>query len=108
MLGDACSHEKIIQEQNEKQKELIVQLKNQLQDLESYAYESGGNSELPSNLVLEKQKVIIDELKEKINLPLDDLNLLSNEELKQVVDSAIGQVSRYFNFIIIKVILCDL
>ena len=88
---ESFSHEQIIQEQNMKQKDLIDQLKSQLQDLESYAYESG-NIELPSNLVMEKQKVIIDELKEKINLPLDNLNKLSNEELKNAVGSAIFQV----------------
>lgn len=49
-------------------------------------------NELPSNLVIEKQRVIIDELKEKINLPLDNLDKLSNEELKKVVDNAIFQV----------------
>ena len=78
-----------------KQKDLIDQLKSQLQDLESYAYESG-NIELPSNLVMEKQKVIIDELKEKIHLPLDNLNKLSNEELKNAVGSAILQVNDSF------------
>lgn len=86
------SNEQIIQEQNAKQKNLIEQLKQQLQDLESYAYESGNVDDMPSTLVLEKQKVIIDELKERINLPIDNLNKLSNEELKKVVDSAICQI----------------
>jgi hypothetical protein len=44
-------------------------------------------------VILEKQKIIIDELKEKINLPLENLNQLSNEDLKKVVDNAICQVS---------------
>lgn len=44
---------------------------------------------------MEKQKVIIDELREKINLPLDNLNKLSNDELKTVVDSAISQVREF-------------
>ncbi len=51
-----------------------------------------GTLEIPSTIVMEKQKVIIDELKEKINLPLENLNKLSNDELKKAVDSAIGQV----------------
>ena len=66
-----------------------------MQDLESYAYESaGGNDDdlMPSLLVLEKQKIVINELKEKINLPLDNLNKLTNDELKQAVDSAIFQI----------------
>jgi hypothetical protein len=89
--NDLQEHENIIEDQRNKQKELIEQLKSQLEDLETYAYQSGG-VEIPSNVVLQKQRVIIDELKEKINLPLDNLNKLSNEELKIAVDSAISQV----------------
>ncbi|CAF0889194.1 unnamed protein product [Brachionus calyciflorus] len=85
-------HEHIIEEQRMKQKNLIDQLKEQLVDLENYAYKSGEQDEMPSNLVIEKQKVIIDELKEKINLPLENLDKLSNDELKKVVDNAIFQI----------------
>ena len=57
------------------------------------AFQSG-SLELPSTLVMEKQRVIIDELKDKIHLPaIDNLNKLSNDELKKAVDSAIMQVS---------------
>lgn len=41
-----------------KQQELIQQLKQQLEDLERYAYETG-EAGLPQNLVVERQKVII-------------------------------------------------
>ena len=41
---------------------------------------------------MEKQKIIIDELREKINLPFDNLNKLSNDQLKEAVDAAIFQV----------------
>lgn len=41
-----------------KQHELIEQLKQQLEDLERYAYETG-EAGLPSNLVVERQKIII-------------------------------------------------
>lgn len=91
MLDMTSTHEQIIEEQRLKQKDLIDQLKNQLEDLESYAYQSG-TLEAPSTLVMEKQKVIIDELKDKINLPIDNINKLTNEELKKAVDSAICQV----------------
>ena len=91
MLDMTSTHEQIIEEQRLKQKDLIDQLKNQLEDLESYAYQSG-TLEAPSTLVMEKQKVIIDELRDKINLPIDNINKLTNEELKKVVDSAICQV----------------
>jgi hypothetical protein len=38
VIPDRTSHEHIIEEQRLKQKDLIDKLKNQLEDLESYAY----------------------------------------------------------------------
>lgn len=47
-----------------KQQELITQLKQQLEDLERYAYETG-EAGLPQTLIVERQKIIIGELHEK-------------------------------------------
>lgn len=47
--------------QRNKQKELICQLKSQLEDLEKYAYETGA-ADLPQSIVLERQNLIISEL----------------------------------------------
>lgn len=44
--------------QRNKQKELISQLKSQLEDLEKYAYETG-NADLPQSVILERQNIII-------------------------------------------------
>lgn len=77
--------------QRKKQRELIEQLKEQLEELERYAYETG-NAEVPQSMVFEKQKVIIDELKGKIPLNLDEFHALSPEELRRQVDRAINQV----------------
>ncbi|XP_048779554.2 RUN domain-containing protein 1-like [Ostrea edulis] len=85
-------HEEKINEQREKQRELIQQLKSQLEDLENYAYETGDVEELPTNKMMEKQRVVIDELKTKLDLNMDDFNKLSTEDLKNVVDHAIGQI----------------
>ncbi|XP_053689667.1 RUN domain-containing protein 1 [Sabethes cyaneus] len=76
----------------EKQAALIEQLKNQLIDLERYAYESGTGI-LPHTILLEKQKVIIDEIKNKINLNLNELDLpqLTTEDLRTQVDSALDE-----------------
>ena len=41
-----------------KQQELIEQLKQQLEDLERYAYETG-EAGLPQTLIVERQKIII-------------------------------------------------
>uniref|UniRef100_A0A182PNK6 RUN domain-containing protein n=1 Tax=Anopheles epiroticus TaxID=199890 RepID=A0A182PNK6_9DIPT len=77
----------------EKQHELIEQLKSQLMDLERYAYESGAGI-LPQTILLEKQKVIIEEIKKKINLNLNELDLpqLTSEDLRQQVDSALDEL----------------
>jgi RUN domain-containing protein 1 len=89
---EASSHQCHIEEQREKQKELMEKLKCQLEDLENYAYETGTTNLPSSSKVMEKQRIIIDELREKINLPIENLNNLSNEDLKKVVDNAIHQM----------------
>lgn len=44
--------------QGEKQKDLITQLKNQLEELELYAYETG-EAGLPQNVLLERHRLVI-------------------------------------------------
>lgn len=46
-----------LETQREKQKELILQLKTQLDDLETYAYREGSYDSLPQSVVLERQRV---------------------------------------------------
>ena len=46
--------------QRKKHADLIQQLKTQLEDLESYAYESG-EAIVPSNLLQERQKLVMGE-----------------------------------------------
>lgn len=77
---------------DQKQCELIDHLKNQLIELEKMAYESGAPV-LPQHILLEKQKIIIDELKQKLNFKVDEQKLpeLTAEELKSQVDNAIGE-----------------
>ncbi|KAI8125490.1 hypothetical protein FF38_02313 [Lucilia cuprina] len=76
----------------QQQFELIDHLKNQLTELEKIAYESGAPV-LPQHILLEKQKIIIDELKHKLNFKVDEHKLpeLTAEELKSQVDNAIGE-----------------
>ncbi|XP_075218419.1 RUN domain-containing protein 1-like isoform X2 [Lycorma delicatula] len=83
--------EEKISTQRLKQKELISKLKSQLEDVEKYAYETG-EAGLPQSLVIERQKVIIDQLKGKLNLNIDHIDKLTVEEIKKHVDSAIGQL----------------
>jgi len=79
--------------QREKQKELMAKLKNQLEDLEKYAYETGELNALPSSILLERQSVIIEQLKGKLSLNLDDLDQLSTpEDLRRKVDQALKEL----------------
>ncbi|XP_006814724.1 RUN domain-containing protein 1-like [Saccoglossus kowalevskii] len=80
-----------IGEKREKQVELISQLKKQLDDLETYAYKEGTGG-IPQNTVLEKQTIILEELKEKLDLNLEDFDKLSTEDLKRTVDAAVGKI----------------
>ncbi|KAL9878816.1 RUN domain-containing protein 1 [Glossina fuscipes fuscipes] len=77
---------------HQRQFELIHHLKSQLIELEKLAYESGAPV-LPQHMILEKQKIIIDELKQKLNFKVDEYKLpeLTAEELKSHVDTAIGE-----------------
>ena len=84
-----------LQLQRDKQKELILKLKDQLEDLEKYAYETGDSNIIPSSLIMERQNVIIEELKGKLPLELDKLDKMSPEDLRKQIDKAIHDVSIY-------------
>ena len=53
-------NDEILAVQRKKHSDLIQQLKTQLEDLESYAYESG-EAIVPSNLLQERQKLVMGE-----------------------------------------------
>ncbi|OXB71107.1 UNVERIFIED_CONTAM: hypothetical protein H355_015880 [Colinus virginianus] len=95
-LGDGPSEQEKreqIEVQKEKQRELILQLKTQLDDLETFAYQEGSYDSLPQSVVMERQRMIIDELIKKLDMNLsEDIATLSPEELRQRVDAAIAQI----------------
>ncbi|KAK7174889.1 hypothetical protein R3I93_001939 [Phoxinus phoxinus] len=95
MLENSSEREKRerLEAQRKKQKELIFQLKTQLDDLERFAYQEGSYDSLPQSVVMERQRVIIDELIKKLDVNLnEDIGNLTPEELRQRVDSAIAQI----------------
>lgn len=95
MLENSSEREKRerLEAQRNKQKELIFQLKNQLDDLERFAYQEGSYDSLPQSVVMERQRVIIDELIKKLDVNLnEDIGNLTPEELRQRVDAAIAQI----------------
>lgn len=89
--NDDRSHK--LDRQREKQKELMTKLKTQLEDLEKYAYETGDVNVIPSSMLIERQSVIIEQLKGKLSLNLDEMDRLSPEELRKQVDQALRDVS---------------
>ena len=55
---DCLGNDALLESQRKRQAELIHQLKGQLEELESYAYESGEGN-MPSNILLERQRVVM-------------------------------------------------
>lgn len=93
---DPIEHEQlteILVRQQERQFEIIDQLKRQLSNVERMAYDSGAPI-LPQSVLVEKQKVIIEELKKKLNLNVNDEDLpqLSIDEIRSQIDNAFGNL----------------
>ena len=83
--------ETLMEDQKRKQAEAIEQLRGQLEELESYAYMSG-DSAPPSRLVLDRQRLVMEQLRDRLNLNVEDIAALSEEQVKNCVDSAVGQI----------------
>lgn len=93
---DPIEHEQlteILVRQQERQFELIDHLKKQLSNVEKLALDSGAPI-LPQSVLVEKQKVIIEELKKKLNINVSDEELpqLSIDDIRSQIDSAFGSL----------------
>ena len=86
-------HSEFVEAQRIKQLQLIGQLRDQLEDLEQFAYEMG-ESGPPSTVVMEKQRVIIEQLRDRIELDLDGFDRMPPEDLQKAVDQAVKRVIR--------------
>ncbi|KAH9520884.1 RUN protein, partial [Dermatophagoides farinae] len=85
--------EEKLERQRSRQKELISQLKDQLEDLERYAYETGELNSLPNSMLLERQNAIIEQLKSKLPiLSIDEIDQLTPEQLRRKVDQAVKEL----------------
>ncbi|CAD5119154.1 DgyrCDS7792 [Dimorphilus gyrociliatus] len=51
-----------------------------------------GDADLPTSKVLEKQKILIDQLTKKLNFQLEDMSKLGDDDLKKIVDTAVGKI----------------
>ncbi|CAF0812220.1 unnamed protein product [Adineta ricciae] len=95
MYTSDCTNEELIENEKCREKEFINDLKQKLDELERYAAASGSLEGAPTAVTMEKQRVLIDQLRTKLDLQLDDASVskLSAEELRKLVDQAIHQLT---------------
>lgn len=77
----------------ERHKEIINELKKQLDDLQSYAFQHG-SGEVPQSVMLKKQQVVLEQLINKLGLSVDtkDLGEVPIDDLKGQVDDAVSKI----------------
>lgn len=95
----------MLEKQRIRQKELIDKLKEQLDDLERYAYESGEGN-MPSTVIIQKQvcfldsiiwnriviqKSVLENLSQKIDLNIE-IDTMSQADIQKQVEEALKQV----------------
>uniref|UniRef100_A0A0K0G4V7 RUN domain-containing protein n=1 Tax=Strongyloides venezuelensis TaxID=75913 RepID=A0A0K0G4V7_STRVS len=69
---------------------LIEKLRNQLGDLEKFAYETG-SGELPSTEIMNRQRIVLEKLTEKLQLNLD-IEEIKDDQMFERVDDALQNV----------------
>ena len=66
------SNEHLIEAEKTREKEFIQELKQKLDELEHYAVASGSLEGAPTSVTMEKQRVLIDQLRQKLDLQFDE------------------------------------
>ena len=64
-LLQETDQETTVEDQRRKQAAAIEQLRHQLEELESYAYMSGDSAGPPSRLVLDRQRLVMEQLRDR-------------------------------------------
>ena len=75
MYTNDCTNEELIETEKCREKEFINDLKQKLDELERYAAASGSLEGAPTSVTMEKQRVLIDQLRKKMDLQLDDASV---------------------------------
>ncbi|KAL1493263.1 hypothetical protein ABEB36_011348 [Hypothenemus hampei] len=90
---DEASLAEAVRLRRNQQSELIERLKNQLRELEQYAFENG-EAGIPQDVLLERQKIILNELKNRMNFEIDDqlFHEMSTECVKHEINHAFDQL----------------
>ncbi|EUB61642.1 RUN domain-containing protein [Echinococcus granulosus] len=73
---------------------MIDQLKSQLHDLEQFAYKSGEIQQPPTQNVLEKQRLVLEELGKHLDLNVSEFPSLSAKEIRERVNAGLNQLTR--------------
>lgn len=73
--SSAYINEQIIEDEKYREKEFINELKQKLDELEHYAAASGSLEGAPTSVTMEKQRILIDQLRTKLDLQLDDASV---------------------------------
>lgn len=85
--------------------ELIQKLRAQTEDLEKFAYENG-HGEMPLFELKQRQKVVFDKLKEKIQLKIE-LEKLSETEFQQNLDQGLEEVNSPKTYEVLSFFILD-
>ena len=75
MFSNGLANEQLIEMEKSREQEFIKELKQKLDELEHYAAASGSLEGEPTLITIEKQRILIDELRKKLNLQLDDASV---------------------------------
>lgn len=73
--SSAYMNEQIIEDEKYREKEFINELKQKLDELERYAAASGSLEGAPTSVMMEKQRILIDQLRSKLDLQIDDTSV---------------------------------
>jgi len=75
MYTNDCTNEELIENEKCREKGFINELKQKLDELERYAAASGSLEGAPTSVTMEKQRVLIDQLRTKLDLQFDDISV---------------------------------
>ncbi len=69
------TNKQYIETEKSREKEFINELKQKLDELEHYAAASGSLEGAPTSVTIEKQRVLIDQLRQKLDLQFDEASV---------------------------------
>ncbi|KAL5971773.1 RUN domain-containing protein 1 [Taenia solium] len=93
-LGYDSAEESPDDQQRKQMSHMIDQLKSQLHDLEQFAYKSGEIQQPPTQNVLEKQRLVLEELDRHLDLNVSEFPSLTEKEIRERVNAGLTQLTK--------------